>query len=272
MLEQAARNGRHWRAQADAADRANLAGQPVVLDYRTGDKAHTVDFRGYAYTRTPSPISGALVTRYDEGTPQVWHVPLRDDIQPSVVVTAPRGGYVVPAAHAGWVGDKLRQHGIAFSVLDAQGELPLQAFRADDARFSAGSVEGHQRLVAKGQWHDETHAVGAGALFVPIAQPQARLVMAMLEPQAPDSLLQWGEFNNAFERKEYMEAYVAEDVAAKMLATDPALKAEFERRLREDKAFADDPRARLDFFYQRHPSWDGRYRLYPVMRSDRTLH
>lgn len=271
-LQQAARHGAQWRADADAADRRELAGQPVALDYKASDKARTVAFRGYAYTRTPSPVSGALVTRYDERTPQVWRIPLRDDIQPSVVVTAPRGGYVVPAAHAAWVGEKLRVHGIAFQVLGEQGTLPLETFRADAADFSAQSVEGHQRLSAQGHWQDESRPVGAGALFVPIAQPQARLVMAMLEPQAPDSLLQWGEFNNAFERKEYMEAYVAEDVAERMLADDPALKADFERRLREDAAFAADPRARLDFFYRRHPSWDERYRLYPVMRSAQPLH
>ncbi|MDG2526261.1 M14 family metallopeptidase [Stenotrophomonas sp. HITSZ_GD] len=272
VLQQAARQGTQWRADADAADRRDLAGQPVALDYKATDKARTVAFRGYAYTRTPSPVSGALMTRYDERTPQVWRIPLRDDIQPSVVVTAPRGGYVVPAAHAAWVGEKLRVHGIAFQVLGEQGTLPLETFRADAAEFSAQSVEGHQRLSVQGQWQDESRPVGAGALFVPIAQPQARLVMALLEPQAPDSLLQWGEFNNAFERKEYMEAYVAEDVAEQMLAGDPALKAEFERRLREDAAFAADPRARLDFFYRRHPSWDERYRLYPVMRSAQPLH
>lgn len=271
VLQQAARHGTQWRADAQAADRADLAGQPVALDYKASDKARTVDFRGYAYTRTPSPISGALMTRYDERTPQVWHVPLRDDVRPSVVVDAPRGGYVVPAAHAAWVGEKLRVQGIAFAVLGDQGTARVQTFRADAADFSAQSVEGHQRLSVQGQWRDDSRAIGAGALFVPIAQPQARLVMAMLEPQAPDSLLQWGEFNNAFERKEYMEAYVAEEVAEKMLADDPALKAEFERRVREDAAFAADPRARLDFFYRRHPSWDERYRLYPVMRSDQTL-
>lgn len=271
VLQQAARHGTQWRADAQAADRADLAGQPVALDYKASDKARTVDFRGYAYTRTPSPISGALMTRYDERTPQVWHVPLRDDVRPSVVVDAPRGGYVVPAAHAAWVGEKLRVQGIAFAVLGDQGTARVQTFRADAADFSAQSVEGHQRLSVQGQWRDDSRAIGAGALFVPIAQPQARLVMAMLEPEAPDSLLQWGEFNNAFERKEYMEAYVAEEVAEKMLADDPALKAEFERRVREDAAFAADPRARLDFFYRRHPSWDERYRLYPVMRSDQTL-
>ena len=91
--------------------------------------------------------------------------------------------------------------------------------------------------------------------------------MALLEPKAPDSLLAWGRFNNAFERKEYMEDYVAEAVAREMLR-DPAVKAEFERRLREDTAFAQSPAARLEFFYRRHPSWDERYQLYPVLRVD----
>jgi hypothetical protein len=35
--------------------------------------------------------------------------------------------------------------------------------------------------------------------------------MALLEPQAPDALAAWGRFNNAFEQKEYMEEYVAEE-------------------------------------------------------------
>jgi hypothetical protein len=63
-------------------------------------------------------------------------------------------------------------------------------------------------------------------------------------------------FNNHFERKEYMEAYVAEQVAREMLLADPGLRAQFERRLREEPGFAEDPRARLDFFYRRHSAWD----------------
>ena len=65
-----------------------------------------------------------------------------------------------------------------------------------------------------------------------------------------------------------MEAYVAEAVAREMLAADPQLKADFERRLREDKAFADNPTARLEFFHRRHPSWDERLDLYPVYRTE----
>ena len=74
--------------------------------------------------------------------------------------------------------------------------------------------------------------------------------------------------NNAFEQKEYMEDYVAEEQARLMLARDPALKAEFERRLREDLAFAASPAARLEFFYRRHPAWDEATLAYPVLRLD----
>ena len=78
----------------------------------------------------------------------------------------------------------------------------------------------------------------------------------------------WGAFNNAFEQKEYMEGYVAEEQARLMLARDPALKAAFEKRLRDDQAFAKNPGARLDFFYRRHPAWDQDVNRYPVLRTD----
>ncbi len=272
LLDLLANHGAQWQQQTAEADKraAALGGQPVALDYKATDKSRTIDFRGYAYTRTPSEVSGALMTRYDETRPEIWKVPIRDEIVPDHVVTAPRGGYLVPAAHAGWVAAKLDQHGVSYRRLAAaQSKAKVEAFRADKASFGAQSVEGHQRLTLDGQWKPETQDVAAGALFVPIAQPEARLVMALLEPQAPDALVAWGEFNNHFERKEYMEDYVAEDVARQMLK-DPKVKAEFEQRLKDDAAFAADPQARLEFFARRHSSWDSRYRLYPVLRTDGT--
>jgi hypothetical protein len=72
--------------------------------------------------------------------------------------------------------------------------------------------------------------------------------------------------NIAFEQKEYMEPYVAEEVAREQLAADPALAAEFRTKLGAEPEFAASPAARLEFFYRRHPSWDERFNLYPVMR------
>lgn len=271
LLELAAGNGRGWQNAARAADRraSRLGGKAVALDYVASGKARTIDFRGYAYTRTLSEVSGALMTRYDETTPQVWRVPLRDDIRPNTEVDAPRAGYLVPAAFAQRVAAKLKLHGVQFRTLDRR--LPrakVQAFRADAATFAAVPYEGHQPVTLQGRWRGEQHDIPAGSLFVPTAQPRARLLMGLLEPQAPDAMAAWGEFNNAFERKEYMEDYVAEEVARGMLAKERGLKAAFEQRLKGDPAFAASPAARLDFFYRRHPAHDDRHNLYPVLRTD----
>lgn len=271
VLQQVAAHGQDWMraaAQADARA-ARLAGQPVALSYHLTDKSTMIDFQGYAYTRTMSDVSGAMMIHYDESKPQVWHVPLRDEVAPDVEVNAPGAGYVVPAAWAQLVAAKLTLHGIAFRRLGQPlGHAAVQTFRADKVSFAPTSFESHQRLTVEGAWKPEARDVGPGALFVPIAQPKARLVMALLEPRAPDSLLAWGEFNNAFERKEYMEAYVAEDVAREQMAQDPALAAEFRHQVETDPAFAKSPRARLEFFARRHASWDERLNLYPVMRTD----
>ncbi len=274
VLQQVAAHGAAWTQAARAADAraTHIAGQPVALTYRTTDKTTMVDFQGYAYTRTMSDVSGMLMTHYDETKPQVWHVPLRDEVVADLQVRAPGAGYVVPAAWARMVATKLVQHGIVFRKIDkAVDAAPVQTFRADQATFSPTSFESHQRLKVEGSWKPEPRNLGKGALFVPIAQPKARLVMALFEPQAPDSLLAWGEFNNAFERKEYMEEYVAEDVAREQMARDPALAAEFRHKVETDPAFAKNAHARLEFFARRHPSWDERFNLYPVLRTDVAL-
>ncbi len=271
ILNQIAIHGADWMATVSQADlnATKLAKQPVELNYQVGPESHLVQFQGYAYTREHSDISGGLMTRYDDTRPQVWEVPLRDNCQPSLTVTAPGAGYIVPAAQAAFVGTKLSQHGISYRVLkNTLTDINAQTFRADKTTFSPVSFEGHQALKVEGQWKNEKRRVTAGALFVPIDQPKARLLMALLEPQAADSLLAWGEFNLAFEQKEYMEDYVAEDVARAQLAADPQLAETFKHKLESDPEFAKNPAARLQFFARRHASWDERFNLYPVLRID----
>ena len=146
-----------------------------------------------------------------------------------------------------------------------------EVFRATRATFSTAPFEGRMRASLEGHWARETHNIAVGALFVPIAQPLARLVMALLEPRAPDSLAAWGFFNACFEQKEHMEPYVAEQIAREMLEKSPQLSAEFTNRLTQDAAFAADPGARLDFFLSRHSSRDDQRNRYPVFRLDETL-
>jgi hypothetical protein len=281
-------HGREWRAQVQRADAAaaHLGGAEVVLDYSSGWREGTssrttaggahgtglIDFPGYAYTRATSPISGEPVTVYDSKTPQVWRVPFRDSVSPALVVKAPLGGYVVPCAWAADIGARLALHGIACEPVRTRSDaVQVETFRAAQVQFAAAPFEGRMRVTLTGSWSRETHSIAAGALFVPIAQPTARLLMHLLEPQAPDSFAAWGFFNACFEQKEYFEPYVAEQIARSVLAEQPQLQAAFDRRLKEDPAFAADPIARLEFFLRHHSSWDKQLNLYPVFRVDELL-
>ena len=99
-------------------------------------------------------------------------------------------------------------------------------------------------------------------------QPLGTLAALLLEPASPDSLFQWGFFNSILSPTEYVEAYIMEPMAERMLAEDPKLAEEFRAKLESDAAFRGDARARLWWFYQRTPFYDDRARLYPVARED----
>ncbi len=269
LVDMMRREGKQWRSEALAADAraGQIGGQTVALDFDHGPHVRMIDFLGYAYTRGHSEVSGALATRYDPTKPQVWHVPMLDTVVVKTSTEAPRGGYIVTAANADWMAAKLALHGIQFERIDHDlSRFPLETFRATRVTYSKEPFEGHTTLTIEGAWKAEQRVVPAGSLRVPIDQANARLVVALLDPQGVDSFAAWGFFDTAFEAKEYMEAYVAEQVGADMLARDPTVAADFKKRLEEDPQFAASPSARLEYFYRRSPSWDERLNLYPVYR------
>ncbi|MBN9554570.1 MAG: peptidase M14, partial [Alphaproteobacteria bacterium] len=138
-------------------------------------------------------------------------------------------------------------------------------------KWAAQPFEGHlvlREVTATPVARRET--LPPGSVIVPLDQVAANVAIELLEPDAPDSLLRWGMMDSIFEAKEYGEPRVVEKLARDMLARDPALKTEFERRLAADAAFAASPRARLAFFFERSP-WFVAQRVgaYPVLRLDR---
>jgi hypothetical protein len=290
LAELVAAHGGAWLELAHQADQAamKLGGAEIALDFTSSwrepaqaggatvdrdasAEARVIEFRGYAYTRTRSPISGGLVTTYDPKIPQIWRVPLRDQVNVSLSATVPLGGYVVPAAFAADIAPRLEAHGVAFSRLrEGQDKIKAKAFHATGVSFSAAPFEGRMRAQLTGGWHEEMYVPTEGALFAPIAQPLARLVVALFEPRAPDSFAAWGLFNACFEQKEHMEPYVAEQIAREMIDHDPRLAAEFWSLCEQDATFAASPAVRLEFFLRRHASWDAHYNLYPVRRTEWT--
>ena len=270
LVEETAQHGQNWLREAKAADQraSRMAGDEVVLSWKATEEARMIDFRGYAYTRTPSAVTGNLLIRYDENTPQIWRVPLREKMVPDLTATLPQGGYVVAPAFADQVAALLDLHAISYTRLRApRTDVATEAYRAETLNYAPVPGEGRQRLRTTGSWKPETRDLPAGSLYVPAGQPGARLVGALFEPTAPDSLLQWGEFNLAFQNGNYMEAYVAEDIALEQLR-DPAVAEAFALKLAREPEFARDPRARIDYFIRNHSFYNPDTRLYPVLRVD----
>jgi murein tripeptide amidase MpaA len=274
LLEIAAREGGQWLRAARVADKedARHGGSEVPVAYKTTGKSIPLKFRGFAYTRQPSEVSGVLWTRYDPHKPQIWEVPLFTELEATTVVQLPAEGYLVPAGYAAWMSEKLRLHGFSFRTLrKTHPDVEVEAFRATEVKYKPESFEGHLIPSLKGAWRSEKRELPARSLFVPVAQPGRALLAYLMDPASADSFAAWGFFNACFEQKEYMENYVAEEAAREMMQRDPQLKAAFQRKVAEDTEFAKSPAARLRFFNQRHPSWDERYNLYPVYRVQRPL-
>jgi hypothetical protein len=144
--------------------------------------------------------------------------------------------------------------------------IDIESYRFVDVKWAEGPFEGRLMPEFKAEIVRERRTFPAGSVIVPLAQQLAKVALNLLEPEAPDSFVHWGFFNATFEEKEYAEDYVLEKLAREMLAGDPGLREEFEKKLAGGPKFAANPRARLQFFYQRSPYWDKQMNLYPVGR------
>ncbi len=267
LLASAAQSGTQWRKAADLSENQakRLPGTSTVLSYKNTKTSTKIDFLGYAYTRTLSNISGQLMTRYDVSKPEVWSLPFFPEVEPKISATVPKA-FMIPPAYREVFEERLKLHGIAYEILTTKWEGKGLAFRMKILGTGKGPNESHQKIDYEGAWEPFTGEVLAGGLKVNMNQAQAQLAMLLLDPVSPESLLAWGYINQIFERKEYMEPYVAEEAAEGMLK-DARIKAEFEEKLK-DPEFARDADRRLDFFAAKHPSYDQRYLVYPIIRVD----
>lgn len=157
-------------------------------------------------------------------------------------------------------------------ILKQPREVTVEMYRIHDVKFQNDGgkplpFEGHMQV--KGTPIPETRkqVFAAGSVYISTDQSLGDLAMLLLEPKSPDSYLSWGFFDQIFQRTEYIEAYVMEPMAKKMLEDSPELQKEFEQKKAQDKAFANDQNAILTWFYSKTKYYDERYLLYPVGRE-----
>jgi hypothetical protein len=266
LLEQALKLVGSDSANLTAAIATDRTSRPtsITLTWKPMEKPmKTISFLGIAHETYRSSISGAEEIRW-LGKRVTQQMPVYG-VEPDRVNMLPRAWWV--PASATDVISRMKLHGIQMETIADARTLRLDMVRLIDPRLGT-AIEGRVPLSAKEYRHDmRDETMPPGSVRVPSDQPLGLFVAAMLEAESPDSFLAWNFFPGMLQRTEYIEGYVVEPMAAAMLARDASLKTAFEKRLREDKAFADNPTARLQWFYERSPYFDQRYLLYPVGRE-----
>lgn len=267
LLEESLRLVGAQGAQVAAAIAEDRASRPSteILSWKPVPEPTSViaDFKGVAFTTYRSAASGAQEVRW-LGRPISQAMPVWTEV-PDKIVTLPAAWWV-PATKPEVIA-LLKLHGIEHETIRKARTLTLDMVRLSGAKTKAAD-EGHIPIEIAGFSHaPRQEQFPAGSVRVPSAQPLGLLAAAMLEPEGRDSLLQWNFFPEILMRTEYIEGYAIAPLAERMLAADPALRKEFEAKLRADPKFAKDPDARLGWFYERTPYYDERYLLYPVGRE-----
>ena len=221
---------------------------------------------------------GRLGRRLDalrrDASPQIWRVPLRDELVPELTVaraarpaTSSPAGYAAAVARAASTRTASR-----YRALDARAAARRRRGRSAPTRstFGAKPFEGRTpRHGSTGAWAPERRDVAApAALFVPIAQPRARLVAAPARAAGARLAGRVGLLQRRLRAQGVHGGLRRRGGRARDAGARPGGARRVRAARSRDPAFAAEPAARLDFFYRRHPAWDERRDLLPVFRPD----
>jgi hypothetical protein len=241
-------------------------GKYLPLAYSNTDKYELMTFKGYEFYWDLSAISGTQRLVYTENKKD-FEVKYFNDVIVTDSIKVAKGYYIPP--EYSFLVDRLKFHGVdpSFTITESRKVL-VTRYKFRDVKFAASPYEGRQSVTFSFDTYVEEVNIPEGSYLFLTDQRTARVLTHLLEPKSADSFVQWGFMNQIFEQKEYYEDYVMEKLAEEMLENSPELKKEFEDKIRMDESFRNNPKARLDFFYERSLYPDKQLNVYPIMRID----
>ena len=246
---------------------------PVQTNYRydfiiDSSKVSSLEFRGYEAEKIKSEVTGFERLKYDTTKPFTKKIEYYNDFKPSKQVAMPKG-YVIPQ---GWwpVIELLKQNKVKMQEFEKDTAVMAEVYIIKDFKTRESAYEGHYpHAETKVTSSNRKVVIREGDLFVPINQKAAKYIMATLEPTAPDSFFNWNFFDSVLQQKEGFSPYVFEDVARTLLDDYPKLEEEFLQKKQNDREFAADWYAQLDWIHKRSNHYEKAHLRYPVFRINR---
>jgi hypothetical protein len=252
-----------------AARAGDRSAEPVYLAGKVSDKSRPIVYRALKNAPFKSEVTGAGVTHYTGEVDDIQTV-IHDQIDTTLSAQMPLG-YLIPAAFNS-AAALLQEHGVQIERTAKPLDQVFETYRFTSTKFAANASEGHVMLTVEPRMVKEKIFIPAGSYWIPMKQRRARLILSMLEPNAPDSLAAWGLLDSVLEgggrggRGGGVGEYLSEPIARRMMADQPELRKQFEEKLASDQKFAADPRARLEWWFEQskyQPEDSGRY---PIVR------
>lgn len=220
-------------------------------------------FKGFEWYDEYSEITGSTIRKYTDKPIEI-EIPIFNQAKSAKKIIVPEA-YLIPPEFESII-KVLNYHHIKFIRLQNEKIFNVERYRFNNVSFAPRPYEGRQLPSFNIECFEENVLLSKGTYLVPTNQRALRVIVNLLEPDAPDSFVHWGFFNAFFERKEYAEAYIMEPYAKVMIEKNQSLKNEFHRKLESDEKFRNRPLDRLDFYYRKSPFFDKGENVYPIMR------
>ncbi len=126
-------------------------------------------------------------------------------------VPMPRG-WLIPGPHVdsgryAAAIDRLRWHGLHVQRVAADAQIDVERFVVGSLTKAERPFQGHQEARLTGKHITAKLSAKGGALFIPAAQPLARLAFYLLEPESDDGLVTWNLIENGLAAGETYPVY-----------------------------------------------------------------
>lgn len=228
-------------------------------------KVEKIKFLGYEGGYKKSEVTTGQRLYYDRNKPYSKEIPFYGTYKAVKNIKIPKA-YVIPQGQ--WkVIELLTNNQLAYTRLEKDSVMEVESYRIADYKTAKNAYEGHYP-------HSNTQVVVSktkvnfrkGDYIFTTQQAGVKYLLETLEPEAVDSFFNWNFFDTILQQKEGYSDYVFEDTAAEYLKQYPEIKAKLEEKRSQDKAFADNPEAQLDWIYKNSPWYEMAHLQYPIYR------
>lgn len=228
-------------------------------------KNSTLNFKGFEAENIKSNITGFNRLKYDRTKPFAKEITYQNYFKPSLEIEIPTA-YIIPQ---GWhrVIDLLKLNAVEIQTLKNDSTFTVESYKIKDYKTRQHPYEGHYpHYNVSVVSNTENITFRKGDYLIKTNQPSFRYIIETLEPQATDSFFNWNFFDTILQQKEGFSPYVWEDKAFELINNNEKLRMAFEAKKQNDKAFANNWYAQLDWLHKQSENYEKAHLQYPVYR------